>query len=153
MSEESEEDERRERIRALKAVAPAGVDVESLLAGSLAGPASDARPPVPVWEYLDYLAERRELSLDDIVRTRFPIRLHGGETTVTSIAELTSGPGSATYRVGPAEVVRLYRLQHEFGALTWEPVDRMHVEAMPPSAYRAAVFDAWRRELDSREAE
>jgi len=39
-------------------------DVESRLAGDLAGPASEDRPGVPVWHYFDYVAA--ELKPDPI---------------------------------------------------------------------------------------
>jgi hypothetical protein len=146
------EERRRDQLRAIQAAAPPDVDIESLAAGSLAGQASPDRPPVPVWEYLDYQAAHPEFSIEAISRIRFPVELHGGGARmVTSIAEFTApGPRSPTYTVNPEDIVRLYRLIFEAGAMIWNPQTRTHEEIRPSASYARQVAEAWRRELEAR---
>jgi hypothetical protein len=125
------------------------VDPESLLGGSLAGAESANRPPVPVWQYLEYQAKHPEFSIDQIERIRFPIVLHGGEKMVTSIFEMThlSGPVPPTYEITVPDVIRLYRLTHEHGGMTWNTTTASHEEALPPHEYRDRVHEEWRSGL------
>jgi hypothetical protein len=134
----------------LRAIHPE-VDVAALAGGSMAGLPSTDRPEVPVWEYLEYVAERPKLTLDALAEMRFPIALHAGTTMVTSIAEmLAPGPHPPTYQTGPEDVVQLYRFMHEAGALVWNPVTRTHEEVLPPASYRGPVYEKWRRYLHDK---
>ncbi len=134
MEENGAEDQQAELARKLKASHPEA-DIDSLVAGSLAGPASPDRPPVPAWEYLNYLASHPELSINDLSRTRFPVALQAGTTMVTSIAELIApGPVPVTYQVTAEDVVRLYQLMHEAGVMRWNPQTRTHEEIAPPAS-------------------
>jgi hypothetical protein len=154
MSEELAEEQRREKLRAIQAAAPPDVDIEALAAGSLAGPASPDRPPVPVWEYLDYQAAHPELSMDALAQIRFPIELHGGGVRmVTSLAELTlAGPRRPTYQVRPEDLIRLYQLIHESGGMIWNAPTRTHQEVKPPASYVQQVAEIWRGELETGNA-
>lgn len=143
------EDERAERVAQMQADAP--IDISGLLAGELVGPVSADRPPVPVWEYLDYLEAHPELSIDQLSRVRFPVTLYNGDVTVTSIAEgLAPGPIPATYDMTPQDVVRLYQVQHDVGAFRWNADTLTHEQTKPLAAYHAAVRDRMRQDLDAR---
>jgi len=81
-------EERLERVRILKASVPEGVDINSLLGGSLAGPVSADRQDVPPWEYLEYAASQPEVTFEELARVRFPIRTEStGYTFPSSIHE------------------------------------------------------------------
>lgn len=150
MDDELSEAQRQEILRTLRQEQP-DVDIDGLVAGKLAGPASGDRPPVPVWEYLDYPGEHPELSLEWIVQVRFPIDFFGGGSTVTSIAEhLAPGPHPARFVLDAGDIVRLYRLRHEAGALRWNAETRTHEETMPQSAYVKAVYATWAAELERK---
>jgi hypothetical protein len=127
------------------------VDLESLLGGSLAGAESLDRPPVPVWQYLEYQAEHPDISLEQIEQIRFPIVLHGGEKMVTSIFEMThlNGPVTPTYEITVTDAVRLYSLMYEHGAMIWNANTKSHEEALPSGAYRDLVYEEWRGGLKS----
>ncbi len=66
MSDELSEERRLEIMRGLKDRFPRR-NIEDLLGGHLAGPASPDRPPVPVWDYLHYIGS----SPDTRLRTWF----------------------------------------------------------------------------------
>jgi hypothetical protein len=152
MAEEWSEQQRVERLREIQAAYP-DIDVTSLAAGVLAGPASPDRPPVPVWEYLEYLAAHPEISKDAISRTRFPVALYSGDTTVTSIAELlTPRPRVPTSVPTVDDVIDLYKLMHEAGAMRWNPETRTHEEVKPPASYVDSVYGTWRRGLQAKAA-
>jgi hypothetical protein len=109
-------------------------DAESLAAGHLAGPASKDRPPVPVWEYLDYVAQHPEVSIDEISQVRFPISFHGGGSMITSIAEhMAPGPVPPTFSVTTEDIVRLFALMHDAGAMQWNAATRT-IEELKPRA-------------------
>jgi hypothetical protein len=150
LPEEPHDDERAARVRAV--LGPGAPDgIEALAAGVLAGPASPDRPPVPVWQYLDHLASHPDVTLDDLEQVRFPTVLYSGETTVNSIAELTApGPTTPTYAITADDIVRLYQLKYEAGALRWNPGTRTHEEIKPADSYSGTVFPAWRTELEQR---
>jgi hypothetical protein len=150
MGEEFSEEQRAERLGILRAAHPE-IDIEALAGGTLAGPASPDRPPVPVWDYLDYLTAHPELSVDEMSHIRFPIALYGGTTMVTSIAELTApGPAVPTYAPAADDIVQLYRLMYQAGALRWNPQSRTHEEIKPRAAYVKSVYDKWRALLQSK---
>ena len=126
-------------------------DAEGLAAGRLAGPASTDRPPVPVWEYLDYVAKHPEVSIDEISQVRFPISYHGGGSTVTSIAEYTApGPVPPTFVVTAEDIVRLYVLMHDAGAMQWNAGTRTIEELKPRASYAPAIYEKWRSQLEPR---
>lgn len=142
------EDERRERVRMLVESAPAGVDVERLLAGSLAGPESADRPDVPVWEYVDYAATHQDVTLADLAAVRFPIRSARGDTFPTSIDELLEpGPVPATVHLTRRDIVELYAAMHAAGLLRWDAATRTIVQVDAPPADVAAVHTAWRERI------
>ncbi|MHB1235073.1 MAG: hypothetical protein ACYCZK_05305 [Microbacteriaceae bacterium] len=146
MSEGSTEDQWREKIRALKEAHPeAKAAVDGLAAGILAGPVSADRPPVPVWEYLDYLTAHPRLSQEDLSQIRFPIMSYGGVLTITSIAELTATPGlvSPTFKVTPEDVVRLYGLMYALGVMRWNPDSKVHEEVVSPTVYAKGLYEKW----------
>jgi len=123
-------------------------DAERLAAGNLAGPASRDRPPVPVWEYLDYVAHHPEVSIDEISQIRFPISFYGGESMVTSIAEHTApGPVPPTFAVTAEDIVRLFALMHDAGAMQWNVETRTIEEVEPRATYAPAIFEEWRSQL------
>jgi hypothetical protein len=126
-------------------------DAEGLAAGHLAGPASTDRPPVPVWEYLDYVAKHPEVSIDEISQIRFPISFHGGGSTVTSIAEHTApGPVPPTFSLTAEDIVRLFALMHDAGAMQWNAETRTIEELKPRASYAPAIYEKWRSQLDAR---
>lgn len=152
MAEEWSEQERVEWLREIQAAHP-DIDVASLAGGILAGPASADRPPVPVWEYLEYRAAHPEISMDAISRTRFPVALYSGDTTVTSIAELLApGPRVAAFVLAAEDIIDLYKLMHEAGAMRWNPETRTHEEVRPPASYVDSVYGTWRRGLQAKAA-
>lgn len=151
MNEQRAEELPPEILRLIKEAQP-DIDVSNVIIGSLAGPASPNRPPVPVWEYLVYMDEQQpKLTLAEIEQYRFPIILHGGETMITSIADMTqpAGPPTAppTYIVDTPDVIRLYKLMHIHGALGWNVDTLSHEELLTPSDYRESVYEEWREGL------
>jgi hypothetical protein len=152
MSGELSEERRLEIIRGLQDDARRDgfpdVDIESLVAGHLAGPASTDRPPVPVWEYLDYVEAHPGLSIEELAKVRFPILFHGGGSTVTSIAEHTApGPVPPTFVVTAEDVVRLFALMHEVGAMQWNAETRTIEELRPRDSYAPAIYEKWSSQL------
>lgn len=128
--------------------APDGVDMERLLAGSLAGPESADRPDVPVWEYVEYAATHPGVTLDDLGPVRFPIRNARGDTIPISIDELLSpGPGPAAVHATRRDVVDLYAAMHAAGLLRWDATTRTIVQVDAPSSDVAAVHTAWRARI------
>ena len=94
MSEdEMTEEERLERVRILIESAPEGVDIESLLGGSLAGPVSPDRPDVPPWEYPEYAASHPGVTLEELARVRFPVRIESTGYTFPSSIHGFAKPG------------------------------------------------------------
>lgn len=155
MRDETSDEHRLQIFRELNEAAhQAGVpdfDAESLAAGHLAGPASTDRPPVPVWEYIDYAATHPEVTIDEISQTRFPISFHGGGSTVTSIAEyMAPGPVQSAVAVTVEDVVRLYALMHAAGAMQWDPQSRTIEELKPRASYAPAIYEKWQSQLKPR---
>lgn len=130
---------------------PEGMQIDDLLAGELAGPASSERPPVPVWEYAEYAATQPNVSLDDLAQVRFPILSHDGVTTmVTSLSEMTApGPreSEATHDITYGDVVNLYRLMSERGVMRWNADTLTHEEVVSPALYAEEVHGVWRQGL------
>lgn len=145
------EDERRETVRMLVESAPDGVDIESTLAGSLAGQESTDRPDVPMWEYVEYAATHPDVMLHDLGAVRFPIRNERGDTTVTSIDELRR-PGLAPAAVHPTrrDIVDLYAVMHAAGLLRWDAATRTIVQVDAPSSDVAALHAAWQDRVAGR---
>jgi hypothetical protein len=156
--EELSEKRRREIIEQIRISArTVGVpdfDVESRLAGHLAGPVSEDRPDVPVWEYLDYGVNHPAFTVEDIVQVRFPVAFLGGETTVASIAEeLRPDPVSAPPRPQPTaeEIVERYAMMHQAQVLGWNAQTRT-VEYLKPQAEYRAILEQWWANVRSRRA-
>lgn len=130
-------------------------DVEGRLAGRVAGPPSDDRPDVPVWQYIEYAAAMRDITFEEVIQVRFPISFFGEGSTVTSIAEeLQHGPpGPAEASVAPTaeDVVRRYLILHQAGVLGWNRATRT-VERLKPLESEMEVFKVWWNELLDRAA-
>jgi hypothetical protein len=155
VGDEISEEHRLQRFREInEAARQSGLpdyDAKALAAGHLAGPASTDRPPVPVWEYLDYVATHPEVSIEEISQVRFPISFHGGGSTVTSIAEHTApGPVPPTFVVAAEDVVGLYALMHDAGAMQWDAGTRTIEELKPHASYAPAIYEKWRSQLKLR---
>ena len=128
-------------------------DAERLAAGHLAGPASIDRPAVPVWEYLAFVTKHPGVSVNEISQVRFPISFHDGGSTVASIAEHTApGPIPATFLVAAEDIVYLYALMHDEGAMQWNATTTTTTieELKPHAPYAPAIFKKWRSQLESR---
>ena len=139
------EDQRCETVQNLVESAPDGVDIERLLAGSIAGPESAERPDVPVWEYVEYAATHPDVTLDDLGQVRFGIRSARGDTVPTSIDELLKpGPGPAAAYPTRRDIVHLDAAMHAAGLLRWDAATRTIVQVDPPSYDVAPVAAAWR---------
>jgi len=152
MSSFSEEDRAR-LIQELHDKNP-GIDVDGLLAGDLAGPATEGRPSVPIWEYPTYLQAHPDISIEYLSAMRVPLRLFSGEMTVMSIDELTNhGPIPTTFVLDPYDIIRLFELRHEAGALEWDDETRTLIETAPASVYVASVYGRWRQELEAKKRE
>jgi hypothetical protein len=153
MSDELSEERRLEIIRGLQDAARRDgfpdIDIDSLVAGDLAGPASTDRPPVPVWEYLDYAVEHPGVSIEELSKVRFPILFHCEGSMVTSIAEHTApGPVPPRLVVTADDVVRLYALMHEAGAMQWNAETRTIEEVKPRYSYAPAIYEKWASQLE-----
>lgn len=116
----------------------------TLIAGSLAGPAWENRPPVPVWEYLDYQRAHPDISLDQIAATRFPVKIYGGDIMPTSLAEHIGTWSGASRILTLEDIVAYFRIKHERGALDWDKGE--------PDAYRVPPPDRISRPAASRGA-
>lgn len=124
-------------------------DVASRLAGHLAGPASKDRPDVPVWQYLDYAATEPNVTVEDIIRVRFPITFYEERSTVTSIAEeLQLGPTWLPVSPTAADIVRFYAMLHDAGVLGWNSATRTIEQLKPQSSYMKVFKDWWNQLLD-----
>ena len=146
------EDDRRERVRMLVESAPDGVDIESLLAGSLAGPESPDRPDVPVWEYVEYAATHPDVTLQDLGQVRFPIRNARLDTTFpTSIDELLKpGNGPAAVHRTRRDIIDLFAVMHAAGLLRWDAATRTIVQVDARSYDVAAGHAAWQDRIAGR---
>lgn len=142
---------RRQIIDQIRAVArDAGspdYDVESRLAGHLAGPASEDRPEVPVWQYFEYAAAAPGVTIEELINIRFPISFHGEGSTVTSIAEeLKPAPVAAPLVPTAEDIVRRYAMMHDAGVLDWNTVTRT-VERLKPLESEMKVYKEWWNQL------
>lgn len=146
------EEERLERVRILKASAPEGVDIEGLLGGSLAGPVSPDRPDVPPWEYPEYAASHPRVTLEELAKVRFPIRIEStGYTFPCSIHEFAK-PGATPDPVPKTllDAVDFFVEKHAVGAWRWDVADRT-VIAHDDVAPDAATFHAaWQERIARR---
>jgi hypothetical protein len=120
----------------------------------MAGPAGPDRPPVSVWEYLDYLKDHPEMSLDQLAAVRFPIDLYEEERTVTSLASFIALTENAP---GPAatieEVIHLYRLRHEAGTLSWNEAEQcIEVLKLPVDVEKTFYRHWWDEVMAARQA-
>ena len=153
LSEEHRSEIFRELNEAAQRAGSPNFEAERLAAGHLAGPASIDRPPVPVWEYLDFVTKHPGVSVNEFSQVRFPISFHGGGSTVTSIAEHTApGPIPATFVVTAEDIAYLYALMHDEGAMQWNATTttRTIEELKPHASYAPAIFKKWRSQLESR---
>lgn len=151
-SEESLTEERRQQIinqiraDAEKAGFP-DYDVESRLAGHLAGLASEDRPDVPVWHYFDYAAAESAVTIEDLIDIRFPVSFYGGGSTINSVAEeLKPHPIQPPVVPTAADIVRRYAMMHDAGVLGWNSATRM-VERLKPLDCEMKVFKDWWNQL------
>ena len=107
-----------DQIRADAAAAGrADFDVDSMIAGHLAGPASPDRPNVPVWEYRAYV-EASGSTIKQLAGVRFPVEFFVGGSTVTSIAEeLRPLPVPSGVSPTAEDILRQYEMMHSAGVL------------------------------------
>jgi len=97
------------------------------------------------------VASHPETSIDQLSHIRFPISFYGGGSTVASIADHTAqGPVPATYIVTSEDVVLLFTLMHDAGALRWNAASRTIEELKPRESYAPAIYEQWRRQLEQR---
>ncbi|MBT8163037.1 MULTISPECIES: hypothetical protein [Arthrobacter] len=148
MTHEMSETARLARLRAVEEHIPEEARDRIKPLGTLAGPVSPDRPPVPVWEYMNYAAEHPGITEDHMAGIRFPLRLHDGTLMVTSISEMVPGNRpTPTFGITVADVVHLYQLMHDSGAVLWNASKLEHEEVKPASEYRTEVYAAWRAGL------
>jgi len=119
------EEERQRILAGLQASAP-HIDHDRLAAGTLAGRATADRPDVPPWAYERYVDDHPAVSLDDLLRVRFPVVF--GErrgSTVSSVAEDLEDHGRPE---GPlftlAEALDRWRFLHDAGVVRWDRATR-----------------------------
>jgi hypothetical protein len=146
------EDERLERVRILKASVPEGVDTENLLGGSLVGPVSPDRPDVPPWEYPEYAASHPEVTLEELARMRFPIRLQTtGYTFPSSIHEFAK-PGVTPDPVPTAllDAVDFFLEMRAAGVWRWDADDRIVIADDDVAPDAETFHAAWRARIARR---
>ena len=120
-------------------------DVESVLGGHLAGPASADRPDVPVWQYAEYAAAS-ETTLEELLQIRFPLWFYGG-STITSVAEELRPPRVVPEVMATAdEIIHRYEMMHAAGVLEWDSDARAVRQVKSMSEYRR-VFSLWWSQL------
>ena len=127
-----------------------GLDLEHLLMGGLAAPASPDRPDLPVWEYRSYVFNHPEVGLEDLTRVRFPVPYFEGTAGVASIDEelkpfprSCGGPArSSAYVVDAVAVVARYEMEHEAGLQVWDSDARGIVRLRPLEA-RRPILQVW----------
>lgn len=143
-----------ERLRALEKVKKQFPerDIEGFVVGRLAGPASPDRPNVPIWEYPAFLSEHPELSMNDLLHVRFPEIFEDGFNSVSSLRDHL-GRTSDSDRIdplSPEDIIRLYRLNFEAGALRWNSETRSveHTERM--RTHQRTVLNKWMSEMHRR---
>ncbi|RIX28270.1 hypothetical protein D1781_12500 [Amnibacterium setariae] len=144
------DDEEREALRQELLRDHPDLDLENLLMGELAGPASPDRPDLPVWEYRAFVRDHPGADPATLAAIRFPVRYAEGTSGVTSIAEqLKPYPRSFRGRVPEPVVVidadaiaRRYEMEHEAGLQEWDHDARGIVRLQPLAAWRE-VTRAW----------
>lgn len=132
-----------------------GLDLDNLLMGELAGPASPDRPDLPVWEYRSHVRSRPDVSLADLTRVRFPVRFFEGPADVTSVdEELKPFPRSfrgpvpePVYVIDAEAILRRYEMEHDAGLQEWDH-DARGIVRLQPLAARRPVIEAWVRTLE-----
>lgn len=130
-------------------------DLENLLMGELAGPASTDRPDLPVWEYGSYVSNHPAVALSDLTRVRFPVLFFEGTPTVTSIdEELKPFPRNykgaipgLRYVVDATAILRRYEMAYEAGLHEWDHNARGIVRLHPIESWRA-LTQAWVQTLE-----
>lgn len=138
-----------EMVRAMKADRP-DFDWDNLLMGRFAGPVSEDRPDVPVWDYAALAEADPSVEFADLTAARFPVHYFEGGWSVTSIDEelkpfptsYTGIPPKRRFSLDPMSVVRRYQALHAAGLVSWDPVARGLVHRQPVSAFSDAVR-AW----------
>lgn len=146
------EDERIEKVRTLRESVPAGVDIDRLLAGSLAGPASLDRPRVPPWEYPEYAASHPGVALEELAHVRFPIRFEpGGAVSESSIHEFAKpGTTSKFFLMELLETVDLFLEMNAAGVWSWDPSERTVIHRGDAWLDPSALHDAWQARVAAR---
>ena len=146
------EEERLEAIRTLKETVPVGVDIESRLGGSLAGPVTPDRPDVPPWEYPEYAAAHPEVTFDELAHVRFPIRLEPtGHVMPTSIHEGATLGASVGFAPMPyLDQIDSYAVMHALGVFRWEVSERTVVHDAEVPFDPATFHAAWRARIARR---
>ena len=144
-----DEKERLALVREIREQQP-NADLDNLLMGALAGPATPDRPDVPVWDYLTYAQQHPETPFSVLITVRFPVLLFGGVSSVTSVVEhLKPLPVSfrgvrpePTYCIDAEAIIRQYMMLRDAGLIEWEPAWRGIRYTAPVDAIRP-VMAAW----------
>jgi hypothetical protein len=126
------------------------LDLENLLMGELAGPASPDRPDLPVWEYRSYVTSRPGVALSDLTKVRFPVLYFEGTSTVTSVdEELKPIPSSykgrvpePLYVIDAEAIIHRYEMEYDAGLQVWDH-DARGIVRLQPFESRRAVMQAW----------
>lgn len=146
---ERSDEEIAELVRELKADRP-DLDWDNLLMGRLAGPASDDRPAVPVWDYPAVAASDPEIQLEDLAAVRFPVRYFEGGWSVTSVDEhLKPFPSSyegtlltPRFPRDAMSVIRMYQALHDADLVAWDADSRGLIYLQPIENHRATI-NSW----------
>lgn len=141
------EAERQKMIAQLAERLP-GRDLSKLLAGHLAGPADPDRPPVPIWEFVQYAATAGT-GIGELAKWRYPLEIFEGGSTIVSIAEEVDQNLRGHPRITAADVIRRYQLLANSGAITWSARRKSIIELVPREE-KIPIYRAWWEEVTSR---
>lgn len=135
------EEDRVRIIAELKRNYPNG-DIDSKLSGLLAGPADEVRPPVPIWDYLEWYEKHPGARLAAMRDIRIPVMLPGGEESVLALSDDMFVGDGASPPISEEDVVRLYAMLHEAGVVTWDE-ERNMLRYVDSASARADVVRRW----------
>ena len=141
-------EEQRQKTIAMLAKRMPGRDLSKLLAGHLAGPAHPGRPPVPIWDFVEYAASVG-VEIDTLLDWRYPLEFFGGGSTIVSVAEALHLDQPGAVQLTADDVIRKYTLLADAGALTWN-ADRKSMVAMYPQQQWGPIYRIWWDEIKSR---
>ncbi|WP_258725882.1 hypothetical protein [Cellulomonas sp. NS3] len=121
--------------------------VKATLAGNLIGPASQDRPSVPPWRYLDKDSESggNILPRAAAIELRYPVRFKNGGEDTASLSEMAD-----MFRSTPEGIVAYYEIAVAAGAIEWDSDERCIRELQDPEAYVPRVFERWANRPDAK---